>query len=112
MHPGPLQELVVRRMLELLHQQCVALCQKKQMSSILRALQPQELITFTFSQLVDEWASIVPLLLKVLATVANVDPFDLASNVTGICTAGAVLLRQRNVHKCTTPSSKSFEVEG
>ena len=68
------------------------------MSSILRALQPQKLITFTFSQLVDEWASIAPLLLKVLATVANVDPFDPASNVTGICTSGAVLLRQRNVH--------------
>lgn len=54
MHPGPLQELVVRHMLELLHQQCVALCQKKQMSSVLRALQPQDyLIKLSFGQLVE-----------------------------------------------------------
>ena len=98
MDPGPMQDLVVKCLLELLHQQCVALCQKKEMSSVLRALQPQELISFSFHQLVDEWANIAPLLLKVLATAANVDPFDPACNITGICTAGAVLLRQRNVH--------------
>ena len=98
MHPGPLQELVARHMLELLQQQCVALCWKKQMSSVLRVLQPQDLIKFSFGQLVDEWASIAPLLLKVLATVAHVEHYDPASNVAGICTAGAVLVRQRNVH--------------
>ena len=69
MHPGPMQDLVVKCLLELLHQQCVALCQKKEMSSVLCALQPQELISFSFHQLVDEWANTAPLLLKVLATV-------------------------------------------
>ena len=96
--PGPTQDLIVRCLLELLHQECVALCQKKQMSSVLRGLQPQDLVSFSFSHIIDEWATIAPLFLKFLATAANVNPSDPGSNVAGVCTAGAVLLRQRNVH--------------
>jgi len=98
MCPGPTQDLIVRCLLELLHQQCIALCQKKQISSVLRGLQPQELVSFSFGRIIDEWATTAPLFLKFLATAANVNPSDPGSNVAGVCTAGAVLLRQRNLH--------------
>ena len=100
MCPGPMQDMVVRRLLEVLHQQCGALCQKKPVSSILRGLKPHELVSFSFSRHIDEWATVAPLLLKLLATVASVNLSGTvaASDVAGICTAGAVLLRQRNVH--------------
>ncbi len=52
---------------------CLALCQKETVSSVLRGLQPQGLVSFSFSQLTNELAFIAPLLLQFLATAANVD---------------------------------------
>lgn len=96
--PGPMRDVVVRRLLQHLHQECVALCRKKLVSSVLRGLQPHELVSFSFSQLIEEWASTAPLFLQFLTTAANVNPSHPGSNLASICTAGTVLLRQRNMH--------------
>ena len=97
MCPGTMRDLLVKRILQYLHQQCLALCRKKPVPSVLRGIQPQELVS-SFRQLVDEWTATAPLLLQFLSTAANVDLSESSSNLAGICAAGTILLRQRNVH--------------
>ena len=100
--PGPFRDAVIKCLLLELDQQCRALCQKKAFCSILRGLQPSELTAFSFEHLVDEWRLIAPLLLQFLTTVASVsrsaDCIIPRNVLPGLCTAGAVLLRLRNVH--------------
>ena len=51
-----------------------------------------ELASFSFSHLLDEWASNAPLFLQFLSTSAS------QVNFAGLCSAGSILLRERNVH--------------
>lgn len=76
-------------------QQCFALCQKS--TPVLHAIQPEQLATFNFDQLIDEWAFSAPLFLRFLTTAANINR-KAVKNFAGVCTAGAALLRQRNMH--------------
>lgn len=100
--PGPLLDAAVKHILQQLDNQCVALCQKKNFRSILRGISPEDLHSFSFDKLASEWSSFAPLLLQFLSTVANVVPTDdnvfRSSDLISVCTAGAVLLRARNVH--------------
>ena len=57
-----------------------------------------ELASFSFSHLVDERASNVPLFLQFLSTAANVNLSASQVNFAGLCSAGSTLLRERNVH--------------
>ena len=68
-----MQDVAVKHILQDLHRQCLALCQKETVSSVLCGFQPQGLVSFSFSQLTNELAFIAPLLLQFLATAANVD---------------------------------------
>lgn len=96
LEPGSLRDAVIEGVLLDLHHQCTSLCQKKDFSSILRGVKPHELISFTFEKLVREWSSVAPLLLRFLATVANVSLLDEQTvpqaSAPSVCTAGAVLL--------------------
>ena len=65
---------------------------------MLRKVKRNDLLSFSFEALVDEWKGHAPLLLQFLSTVANIPVSSKAAPLTGICTAGAALLRQRNVH--------------
>ena len=77
-----------------LHLECVSLCEKKKLS-LLRGLQPASLAAFSF---IDEWASRIPLLLQFLCSVANTRASEMKEGNAGLCTAGAVLLSQQNIH--------------
>lgn len=103
LRPGPTRDVVINHMLQELYQQCMVLCQRKNCCSVLRGLKPSELLTFSFDRLAEEWAQqTAPLLLQFLATVANVSLSPSLAVPPGglpsICAAGAVLLRERNVH--------------
>ena len=101
-HAGPLREKVVDCLFKHLEQQYQALCRKKDFSSILRGLSPKELLSFSFDRLAEEWKANAPLLIRCLTVAANVTPSESGnlstSSLAGICSAGAILLRQRNVH--------------
>ncbi len=101
LQPGSLRDAVIEGLLLDLHRQCTSLCQKDY-CSVLRGVKPHELISFTFEKLVREWGSVAPLLLRFLTTVANVTLLDEQTmpqaSAPSVCTAGAVLLRQRNMH--------------
>ena len=102
LRPGPLRDAVIKNLMLELDQQCQDLCQKKAFCSILRRLQPHELTAFSFERLVKEWRLIAPLLLHFLSTTARVslstDGVTPHNALPGLCMAGAVLLRLRNIH--------------
>ena len=54
-------------------------------------MHPEQLLRFTFSQIIDKWATTAPLLLRFLTTTANVS-LESTSNL-----AGASLLRQQRI---------------
>ncbi len=101
LHPGPTRDAVINHVFQELYQQCTVLCQRKNFCSVLRGLKPEELLSFSFDRLAEEWAQTAPLLLQFLATVANVSSechIVPPKSLPTICAADAVLLRQRNVH--------------
>jgi len=66
--------------------------------AVLRGLEPADLAAFDFRHLFDEWKSCAPIILQFLCSVANKQVSVSKENCAGICTAGAVLLRERNIH--------------
>ena len=91
-----LKNAFLKHILQQIHLECVLLCGKK--SSVLRALTPAELGSFSFEQLLDEWQSYAPLFYEFLSCAANVHASELKEKCIGLCIAGAVLLRERNIH--------------
>ena len=89
-----MHDIAMKDIMNCLQQQCSALCKKKETHSIWRALQPKELMSFSFHQLISEWKLIAPLLYQFLVAAANATDSDVVS----IGSAGAILLRQRNIH--------------
>ncbi len=49
--PGPRRDMLIRQIVLLVHRECSALCKKKQLPSVLRGLQRQELASFLLQQL-------------------------------------------------------------
>lgn len=92
-----MKDALVKEILQQIQLECISLCEKKR-PSLLRAVNPTELSSFSFEQLVDEWQCCTPLFFQFLSTAANVHASTLKEKCIGLCTAGAVLLRERNIH--------------
>ena len=99
---GSLKVPIIKALLLELSTQCQNLCRKKEFSSILRQLEPTQLTDFRFRDLLEKWKKVAPLLLQFLCAVANVavleDGLPPETAFPSLCTAGAILLKQRNLH--------------
>lgn len=93
MQVKPLRDRLLDQILKQVHEES-----ETHNPSLLRALTPAKLSSFSFENIISEWESHAPLFLKFSYAVANVHASMRKQKYTGVCIAGAVLLRERNVH--------------
>ena len=95
--------IIIELVLKELNDQCAHLCEKVQFKSILRQSSLDDLLNFTWKNLIDEWKVEAPLFLSFVQAVAapprpknKQKGLTVASRYPTICMGGAVLLKERN----------------
>ena len=105
------REAVLSHLLEQIDRKCGKLCQKVTASHF-RTIPTEELHTFKWLHLVAELESSSPLLFRALSTIAGHDRRNKTkvgpAHFPGICTAAAVILKERNREMCGLQSLVSL----
>ena len=97
-----IREAIIIQFLSIINRECTVLCQKSSASpSHFRNIPIDQIENFNWGELVDELKLKVPLLLKILTTIATRNDHRNVSKIgsahyPGICTASAVMLKERN----------------
>ena len=92
-----LKDGLMDQLLQIIYEECISLCGTRN-PSFLRALTLTQLSSFSFRNIILEWESQAPLFTKFLYTVVSVHGSRQKENHIGICTAGAILLREQNIY--------------
>lgn len=107
------REAIITQLLGLLNRECSKLCRFNPTSSPFRTIPVEKMVEFKWDDLMSELESSVPLLLKILHCLAarndrrNKCKTGAVHN-PGICTAVAVLLKERNREMCGIQSLLSL----
>ena len=107
------KEAIIQHLLGTLNVECNKLCRKKQPSSLFRKIPIEKLAMFKWQEMVMELEQDAPLLLDIIhCLVARNDRRNKckvgAAHNPGICTAVAVILKERNREMCGLQSFLSL----
>ncbi len=108
------REAIVNTLMDSINTECSTLCKTPQgVKSRFQHIPVEDAANFKWSNLVQELETVCPLLLKILTTVAvRRDPRSKtkadSSHFPGMCTAAAVLLKERNRRMCGIQSVVSL----
>ena len=107
------REATIQQLLGTLNLECSKLCRNKQPSSLFRKIPVEKLATFKWEEMVVELERDAPLLLQIIqCLVARNDYRNKckvgAAHYPGICTAIAVMLKERNREMCGLQSLLSL----
>ena len=96
-----LHDILLQRLIDKINLECVQLCQLSRPLSPFRKWETEKFSSFKWKSFVDELAKYAPLLLQVLSAIVT----HKKKNVTTVhypklCTAVAVLLKERNREMC------------
>ena len=100
-----LREHIMKRVMMTVNDECSALCSTKKPVSLFRTLSVEEIESFSWSQCIDELKVKAPNLLRVVThLVTRSDSRNVYKkgddHQPGICTAIAILLKERNKYIC------------
>lgn len=107
------REAVTTQLLLTLNEECSKLCRRKKPTSLFRKVPMEDLTTFNWNGMIAELTQEAPLLLKMLqCVVARNDSRNMSkvgvAHYPGICTAAAVMLKDRNREMCGLQSLLSL----
>ena len=106
-------DAIVQGLIRALNKECSRLCRKKPSTSTFRAIPVDKMAEFKWDDMMADLENDAPLLLKILlCLVARTDDRNKkklgAVHHPGICTAVAVLLKERNREMCRVQSLVSL----
>ena len=100
-----LQEAVITHLIQTLTNECNKLCQLTRGPSLFRTIPVMDLASVRWEAFIEELHTKAPTLLNILLTIVAVRDKKNTTKVgtshyPGVCTAIAILLKERNMHMC------------
>lgn len=100
MNDKNLKDKLVKAVVDQIKRECIHLCEKKNFCSILRKVKQDELLRFSWDDVLIEWTEEAPIFLQILSAAAKPTASTklMPEHIPAVCVAGAVLLKNRNMH--------------